>query len=670
MAIQTKDCKMLTPLYIALQNGSFENVKLIVESVPEKDKERTNYINEIVPNKAYEGLPFHELPLAASVWSSRSAGKDMLETLEEMLLYLIENGADLELTRSDGNTLLHLLVLQAIESIEHLPYFKSFLKEAFNRAVGKWWIERNKSLGVPTEKLSASDAEVLGMKHLLKVTNKDGLTPIALAAKVESPLYLDLINWKYVTMYPDMKMGEHFSNVEIYDITNLASLKKTGNRYTYNQFSVMHVLAHNDVDLSEKIGDTDISTVEPLKTIISQKWGRVYQWIFYLWGLVHIGYMLAFTIITSNYAETTAKLQANMTMLLQEASTINIGNGRSFNETLPLAGEVKSGYLGPVPPGNPSFVFLLILPAMYFVSEIIDFCGTRQRFKFRYSLTGNFLYRVIAITFSLFTFVWFLLHMLQNVNQDIILSIALLLGWNFGIFFTRALNFPSKNSQIGAFSIMVQRMLFHDLIPFLLISSFVLVAFSAAIHATLMNTKLALDDGINIRLTFFQMVSYYSSLDDKQGFDTSREQEFAKTMLSIYGILTVVLLVNMLIAAMNKTYDMVRNTHTDLVNRQRLSILLFLERRLPFQFLRRKSQEGFIHKSKQNDTEDTSDKRPVKNDTEDTSDKWPVKNDTEDTSDKRLVENDTEDTSDKTPVEFEVFVQVKSAVVISKLLKQ
>ena len=618
VSIETEDCEKLTPLYIALQNGSFENVRLVVKSVPEKDKERTKYINEIVPNKAYEGMPFNELPLAASVWSS--AGKD-LEEMKSLLLYLIENGADLELKRTDGNTLLHLLVLQAIESIEHLPYFSNFLKEAFKKAVGTWWIARDRSHGVPTKKLSAPDAEVLGMKYLLKVTNNDGLTPIALAAKVESPLYLDLIKWKYVTMYPDMKMSEHFSNVEVYDITNVTSLKQTGNRYTYNQSSVMHVLAHNDVDLSEKIWNTDISTVEPLKTVINQKWGSVYQWIFYLWGLVHISYMLAFTIITSNYAETTAKLQANMTML-QEASTINIANGRSSNESLAIAEEVKSGYLGPVPPGNPSFVFLLILPAMYFVGEIIDFCGTRQRFKFRYSLTGNFLYRVVAITFSLFTFVWFLLHMLQNVNQDIILSIALLLGWNFGIFFTRALKFPSKNSQIGAFSIMVQRMLFHDLIPFLLISSFILVAFSAAIHATLMNTKLALDDGINFRLTFFQMVSYYSSLDDTQGFDTSREQEFAKTMLSIYGILTVVLLVNMLIAAMNKTYDMVRDTHTDLVNRQRLSILLFLERRLPFQFLKRKSEKGFTTR--------------------------------------RNTQSE----------EYEVFVQVKSLVVIGKLLKQ
>ena len=52
------------------------------------------------------------------------------------------------------------------------------------------------------------------------------------------------------------------------------------------------------------------------------------------------------------------------------------------------------------------------------------------------------------------------------------------------------------------------------------------------------------------------MLKYYSALENAQDHKASREKGFAKALMAVYGIVSVVLLVNMLIASMS--YDMVR----------------------------------------------------------------------------------------------------------------
>lgn len=127
---------------------------------------------------------------------------------------------------------------------------------------------------------------------------------------------------------------------------------------------------------------------------------------------------------------------------------------------------------------------------------------------------------------------------------------------------------------------MVQRVLSHDLVPFMSISFFLIISFSAAIQATLLFSDPPKDSDFSFVHTLYQMIKYFAAMDDPMGEGTSREQHFVKTLLVIYGIIIAVLLINLLIAAMNKSYDDVRDSNCNLVMRQRLAILLMLERRL------------------------------------------------------------------------------------------
>lgn len=556
----TEECDHLTPLHLALYQADSNIVEKIVKSVPTDTKEK--YINKRISVTSYMGQSYGELPLAACTWSCMKNGKS--EDFKEILKCLVRNGAKLDLqTEKEGNTLLHLIVLQVLECMSGLDFFQDFLVDAFSTAAVKWWKKRqerhsyaNPISVVPQDEVSSKQEAI---RYLMSLKNKDGLTPLTLAAKVESPMYLIFVEWNGVMCLHDPK-GQNFAPKFYYDITDIVSVDERGK---YKRNSVMNVLAHNNIDLFRRSWKTDIVITEPMKTLIKKKW-RFYSWFFYGWGLFHIAYMTLFTYLTLT------DLQTNSPRL----NTSSDGSTKNQSNTQVQENEAT---------GNPYFVLLLTVPILYFGCEAWDFVKhTRNKAEMRYNITGNSAYRIISVLFTIFTVTWFMLHIVKNVNQDVLLSVSLLFGWIYCIFFTRTISFPSKESQIGAFSIMVQRMLFYDLIPFLLISFFIIVSFSTAIQATLMFTQPPEEADLSFRHTFYQMIKYFAGLDDPMTEGLSREQEFVKTLLTIYGLMIVVLLINMLIAAMNKSYDIVRETRVNLVGRQRLAILLLLERRLWF----------------------------------------------------------------------------------------
>ena len=581
-SVVTSECSNLTALYIAVVKGDISLVEYLLHEI-ETEEQRLEYLNQKLHNHT-SGLEFGELPLAASVWSCMSReGTEATRLVHDIITYLTCQGADMELANSEGNTLLHLLVLQAVDSPGQLPYFRCIIRDTFPPATRDWYF---KKYAKPTQTKGTHDIrphimkkyEIHGLKHLMEIENRAKLTPLSLAAQVESPLFEDLINMENVMRFSDPKLGRSFSSVETYNVTNVTSLDANGG---YNIFSVMHVLTHNQLDLAQRSWKEDIVNIEPLCTLIHKKW-ELYKWFYYLWSLVHLIFMCVFSVCTLQIAD-------------GSNNTTRASPANSTNSTLEGPRDpdmLKSSHVLPVAPGNPYFAFFLILPAVYLVLEMVDIFRIGG-LNLRFTMTGNGLYRGVTVLFCLFVILWFILQLLRNVNQDIILALALLFGWMFLIFFTRTIRFPSRNSQIGAFSIMVQRMLFNDLVPFMLISGFILVSFSTAFHATLLHSKALPDSEKSFRLTFFQMLNYYSSLEDTQGYEPSREQEFAKLLLTIYGIFSVILMVNMLIAAMNKSYEIIRDTRSDLVLRQRLAILLLLERRLPA-FMQMRSEESFV----------------------------------------------------------------------------
>jgi len=93
------------------------------------------------------------------------------------------------------------------------------------------------------------------------------------------------------------------------------------------------------------------------------------------------------------------------------------------------------------------------------------------------------------------------------------------------------------------------------------------------------------------------MMSVVTDLDQKQTAKDAMHPTFAKLLLIFYAIIAVILLMNMLIAMMNTSYETIRVTRCNLWRQQQLSILLMIERRFFwFRWLCSKSERDVWHK--------------------------------------------------------------------------
>ena len=81
------------------------------------------------------------------------------------------------------------------------------------------------------------------------------------------------------------------------------------------------------------------------------------------------------------------------------------------------------------------------------------------------------------------------------------------------------------------------------------------------------------------QIIFYKMMNIITDLDEKEALMEARHPLFTKMMLIFYAIVAVILLMNMLIAMMNTSYETVRMTRCNLWKQQQLSILLMIERR-------------------------------------------------------------------------------------------
>ena len=179
---------------------------------------------------------------------------------------------------------------------------------------------------------------------------------------------------------------------------------------------------------------------------------------------------------------------------------------------------------------------------------------------------------------------WFLLYAKRDTSQDIFLALSLLLGWIFVLFFTRGCRVTCR------FSLMIQNLFLSDLIYFMAVYSIVLFGFSFAMNA--MFTYIG-EAQTTIGNVFYDMMNVVTDLDQKQRTEESRHPLFTKLLLIVYAIVAVILLLNMLIAMMNTSYEIVTVTRCNLWRQQQLSVMLLIERRLFWlKRLCRASEEG------------------------------------------------------------------------------
>ncbi|XP_064647122.1 transient receptor potential cation channel subfamily V member 5-like [Lineus longissimus] len=529
----SKKYKDQTCFHIAVANNDCGLISKMLCSIKDRS-ERKALLNTVAGGDYFN----HERP-EASTCLSAAAWMGQLDMIER----LIVEGADLELRGVGGNTLLHFIVMLSIKKLNMLTARKLF--KAVYENSGWWWGDA-KDIGTSVDNESLKRE---AFRYLMRIPNDAGLTPAALAVQLHSPLTGFILSLEPVFKLQQSELGE--MGAATYDVTGVLSFTPSSDgmgRWHYNVGSILHTLAHTDkVIATDKSDGTikDVAEMEPISSAIQMKW-KVYRWIYLIWFIVHALFMTVLTSTALHHHDTKSKNQ-----------------------------------------DGPVFGLFLPLPLVYLVFEAADFSYTMYSyimtfgeprsaiiafFKQQLITTGNIPYRVVLIVFSWCMLVWCGMYHQGNLDHAVPLSMALVLGWIFMLFFCRGCR------HVCRFATMVQRMIFRDLLFFLAVYLFIVIGFSAAVHVLLPEGQ-GQGHRQTTSMTFFLMLNVINNMDTSPIGQNTLHGDYARLLLGAYGIVSAVLLLSLLISMMNTTYVAVKSSDVNLWRYQQLSIMLLLERR-------------------------------------------------------------------------------------------
>ncbi|XP_059003540.1 transient receptor potential cation channel subfamily V member 1 isoform X2 [Mustela lutreola] len=247
-----------TALHIAIERRNMALVTLLVENGA--DVQAAANGDFFKKTKGRPGFYFGELPLSLAACTNQLG----------IVKFLLQNSwqpADISAKDSVGNTVLHALVEVADNTADNTKFVTSMYNEIL-------------ILGAklhPTLKLE-------------ELTNKKGLTPLALAARTGKIGVLAYILQREIQEPECRHLSRKFTewaygpvHSSLYDLSCIDTCEKN---------SVLEVIAYSS---SETPNRHDMLLVEPLNRLLQDKWDRFVKRIFYFNFFVYCLYMIIFT---------------------------------------------------------------------------------------------------------------------------------------------------------------------------------------------------------------------------------------------------------------------------------------------------------------------------------------------------------------------------------------
>ncbi|CAF4221140.1 unnamed protein product, partial [Rotaria sordida] len=331
---------------------------------------------------------------------------------------LLKHGADMNVTDSNGNTILHMLVIRNLRDI--YTKFKSY------------WIEHQ----AVTKSITTENSTLMKPLNLWDRLNKDNLTPLTLAADTGRS---DTLAWL------------------------LDERKKI--QWTYGSVScVLHPLDQLDVSIQEKdkkhpqcvlevmIKNNDSKLVNPIIiSLIEKKWKHFAYRILirrFFFTLIYLLIFLATTILE----------QTRMEMIIDINNKTKITNDKDSNMPYRIACIIWN---------------TIVILGVLFKGE----CEIKEIYilglKKDVHRTGSvFLENLLSCSFCLCILIVQFLRPLTIQYETVIYAFACLLAWTYMFFFIMPFRFT------GPFVIMIYKMLFNDVLRFCIIYIIFLAGFS------------------------------------------------------------------------------------------------------------------------------------------------------------------------------------------------
>ncbi|XP_041521397.1 transient receptor potential cation channel subfamily V member 1 [Microtus oregoni] len=509
-----------TALHIAIERRNMALVTLLVENGA--DVQAAANGDFFKKTKGRPGFYFGELPLSLAACTNQLA----------IVKFLLQNSwqqADISAQDSVGNTVLHALVEVADNTADNTKFVTNMYNEIL-------------ILGAklhPTLKLE-------------ELTNKKGLTPLALAASTGKIGVLAYILQREIHEPECRHLSRKFTewaygpvHSSLYDLSCIDTCEKN---------SVLEVIAYSS---SETPNRHDMLLVEPLNRLLQDKWDRFIKRIFYFNFFVYCLYMIIFT--TAAYYRPVEGLPP-----YKLRNTV----GDYFRVT----GEILS-----------------VLGGVYFF-----FRGIQYFLQRRPSLKSLFVDSYSEILFfvqSLFMLASVVLYFSHRKEYVASMVFSLAMGWTNMLYYTRGFQ------QMGIYAVMIEKMILRDLCRFMFVYLVFLFGFSTAVVTLIEDGK---NDSVPVESTPHRWRgpacrppdnsynSLYSTCLELFKFTIGMgDLEFTENydfkavfiiLLLAYIILTYILLLNMLIALMGETVNKIAQESKNIWKLQRAITILDTEK--------------------------------------------------------------------------------------------
>ncbi|XP_058483452.1 transient receptor potential cation channel subfamily V member 1 [Solea solea] len=508
-----------TALHIAIERRSLPYVKLLVSKGANVHAKADGKFFQ-----PHDGPNFYfgELPLSLAACTNQA----------DIVDFLMENAqADAKLTDSHGNTVLHALVVVAAVKCEDNT---EFVTSMYDRV------------------LKTSDRLHPKLK-LEDIKNKMGLTPLKLAAKTgKIGIFSHILKREFHdshTKHLSRKFTEWVYgpvHSSLYDLASVDSCEDG---------SVMEILIYgSDIPNRHEMLET-----EPVSQMLEHKWKKFAGGMFVLNFLFYVAYLIIFTLVSYNKRNGNPPFETEHTI----------------KGYLYVSGQLMT----------------LLANVYFFFIGIIDMRRKRPKLK---TLLIDGYYEILFFVQGVLFLVTAALYVLGRHEYLGFMVMCLALSWVNVLYFSRG------DRHMGIYSVMIQKMILSDILRFLFVYVVFLFGFSAAVVTLLIEppaknitrngrffSPVAPDEPCvkptfrNISYTTLQLFKFTIGMGDMEFTEDYQYREVFYILLIGYIILTYILLLNMLIALMNRTVERITKDSASIWKLQRAITILDMEKRLP-----------------------------------------------------------------------------------------